>query len=139
MKHLLLTALLICISMLVRAQTATQTTVDTTVFYMYAELLGVEKVMSTKLNISIDYGQDRKWYEKQTIVDTEKGKAKTFYSMVDAMNFMSESGWELVFIYTTVEGSQMEHHWVLKRACRRDEKGDFIPLTRAEYLNATRN
>ena len=45
----------------------------------------------------------------------ENGKVKTFNSMVDALNFMSEKGWEFVQAYVTVEEKDSTTHWLLKK------------------------
>ena len=51
---------------------------------VYCELLGSSKFLSTKVTVSVDFGQDGNMWESK-LVD-ENGKAMTFNSMVDAMN-----------------------------------------------------
>lgn len=46
-----------------------------------------------KFNISVDFGQQSKLFSNEALVD-EKGRAISFNSMVDAMNYMSKHGWE---------------------------------------------
>ena len=106
---------------------------DSTFYYMYAELIGTQKLLSTKVTVAIDFGQDRKWFSNNLIVDPATGKEIIFNSMVDAMNFMGAEGWEFVQAYVVTTGNQNVYRWLLKRACRLNENGEYIPLTKAEY------
>lgn len=45
-----------------------------------------------------------------------KVKIKTFPSMIEAMNFMSKSGWEFVQAYVTTSGNENVYRWILKKA-----------------------
>lgn len=118
-----------------RAQTSEA---DTSIVFAYAELVGVQKFLSTQLVVSIDIGQRRTMFTNNTIIDPATGKTISFNSMVDAMNYMGESGWEFVQAYVATAGNQNTYRWLLKRACRRGESGDYVPLTRAEYLRQQR-
>ena len=128
-KSILAFAFLVAVFTPLAAQTAVA---DTSVYWMYAELLGTHKILSTKVNVSVDYGQSRKWFSNNFITDSE-GKIESFNSMVDAMNYMGERDWEFVQAYVVTVGNQNVYHWLLKRACRKNDAGDFIPLTRAEW------
>lgn len=48
----------------------------------------------------IDYGQES--LRKNTLVD-ENGDAIYFNSIIGAMNYMSERGWQLLYPYTTMQ------------------------------------
>jgi hypothetical protein len=114
------------------AQTDTAST-----YFAYAQILGSQKILSNKVNVIIDYGQDRKWFSNHTMVDKD-GKTIDFASMVDAMNYMGEQGWEFVQAYVVtvpsgLGGGQNVYHWLMKRACVKGKDGAFIPLTRNEY------
>ena len=58
---------------------------------VYCELLGTQKFMSTKVTISVDFGQERKFFGDNRMVD-ENGNVQVFNSMVDAMNYMGSLG-----------------------------------------------
>lgn len=103
--------------------------------WAYAELLGYKKFLSQKVLVEIDFGQASKFFQNDLIVD-ENGKAITFNSMVDAMNYMGKFNWEFVQAYIVTEGNQNVYHWLMKRAVKLDEKGGYIPLTHKEYKNA---
>jgi hypothetical protein len=100
--------------------------------WAYAELLGYKKFLSTKVNVEIDYGQASNIFQNDMMVD-ETGKAITFNSMVDAMNYMGKLDWEFVQAYIVTEGNQNVYHWLMKREVKLDEKGGYVPLTRKDY------
>jgi hypothetical protein len=91
--------------------------------YVYCELVGVDnrKLFSIKqnLNVLVDYGDSENEFESGYIIDEKKGKAKTFSTMVEAMNYMGQQGWEFVQAYTISEptGGQV-YRWLLKRAVK---------------------
>ena len=94
--------------------------------WVYCEIVGSTKLFSTKVDVSVDYGQARKFFSDQRIRD-EEGKIKTFNSMVDAMNYLGEQGWEFVQAYVVTIGNQNVYHWLLKA----DAKSPiFIPSTK---------
>ena len=55
----------------------------------------IPRVLSTKINVEIDYGQDTKFFSDTRMKDDE-GKAKKFNSVSDILNYMSQQGWELI-------------------------------------------
>jgi len=46
--------------------------------------------------------------------DEQTGKVKSFNSMVDALNYMGNNGWEFVQAYIVTSGQQNVYHWLLK-------------------------
>ncbi|MBP1639494.1 MAG: hypothetical protein H6Q17_1077 [Bacteroidetes bacterium] len=88
--------------------------------YVYCEIVGNESLLSTKLKIDIDYGQDVSFWNPDRRLKDENGKSIKFNSMVDALNYMGSFGWEFVQAYvitTTYSGGQYNNvlHWLLKR------------------------
>ena len=55
----------------------------------------VPRVLSTKINVEVDYGQDTKFFSDTRMKDDE-GRAKKFNSVSDILNYMSQQGWELI-------------------------------------------
>jgi hypothetical protein len=100
--------------------------------YTYCQLLGYRKFLSTKVNVSIDYGQESTFFQDNRIRDEETGKVKNFNSMVDALNYMGEKGWEFVQAFVVTEGNQNVYHWLLKRKLTEEEKKSYIPLTKKD-------
>ncbi len=74
----------------------------------YVQIVGTSKLMSTKLSIRIDFGQETKFWSggKETIVKDVDGKPTKFNSMIDALNFMNENGNDFVSAYTLTMRNQ---------------------------------
>jgi hypothetical protein len=81
----------------------------------YVEIVGIQKFLSTKVTVVIDYGQKFNWTADQRI-EKEDGKPIIFNSMVEALNFMNKNGWDFVNNYIVTMGSnQNVYHYLLKR------------------------
>ncbi|WP_298063264.1 hypothetical protein [uncultured Rikenella sp.] len=89
---------------------------------VYCELLGVRKLLSAKVTVVVDFGQNP--HDNSKLVD-ENGKKITFNSMVDAMNYMGELGWEFEDAYAITLGTgasgQNVYHWLLSKYISDDE------------------
>ena len=81
----------------------------------YVQLLGTAKFMSTKITVNINYGQEVKAFSGSQKIDGPDGKTHVFNSMVDALNFMEDNGWEYVNSYAITVGNQNVYHYLLKR------------------------
>jgi hypothetical protein len=118
MKRILFTTAMFLIAIICFSQTNEKT-------FIYCELLGHSKLMSTKCTVEIDYGQYK--FEK---IKNEKGKNQAFNSMVDAMNYMGSLGWEFVQAYVITEGgNQNVYHWLLKKEANTEELESLKELT----------
>ena len=82
--------------------------------FVYCELLGMSKFLSSKVSVDIDFGQQVSFWSPDRRYKDENGKAVNFNSMVDAMNFMGSLGWEFVQAYVVTVGNQNVYHWLLK-------------------------
>lgn len=68
---------------------------------VYAQIRIRPRLLSNKVSIRLDYGQERNFWGGDTrIREEQNGKVKKFNSAVDALNYMSSQGWEFVFAYT---------------------------------------
>lgn len=87
--------------------------------FTYCELVGTAKFLSNKVTVEIDFGQELKFFADNRYKDPATGKPIVFNSMVDALNFMGDSGWEFVQAYIVTLGSgstaQNVYHWLLKK------------------------
>ncbi|WP_337941942.1 hypothetical protein [Parabacteroides sp.] len=102
---------------------------------VFCELVGTGKFMSSKIIVSVDFGQETNIWtgaSKQYLVD-EKGKAKTFNSMVDAMNFMGKLGWDFEQAYVVTVGQQNVYHWLLSKQISKDEELKEGITTKDDY------
>lgn len=75
---------------------------------------------SSKSKVSIDAGESSGWFKPMEMLEDEKGKAIKFNSPMDALNYMSVKGWELVLSYIEEQNSGLGatvriSHFVMKR------------------------
>lgn len=82
----------------------------------YMQIVGTSKLLSQKISIQIDFGQENKlWVAKDTQVRDADGKQVVFNSMIDALNFMSANGYEFVTAYTLTMGNNNIYHYLLRK------------------------
>ncbi len=82
--------------------------------YIYCEIIGTTFPFRVQVEISIDYGQKRNFFQDNMIRD-ESGKMQTFNSMIDALNYMGNQGWEVVQSYIVNDRNLNTYHHLLKR------------------------
>ncbi len=83
--------------------------------YVYCEIVGTQKLLSTKVTVSVDYGEERSFFQDTRMKDEQTGKVQSFNSMVDALNYMGNNGWEFVQAYIVTMGQQNVYHWMLRK------------------------
>ena len=104
-------------------------------YKVFCELLGMGKFMSTKVIVTVDFGQRTKHWSgdaKQYLVDDE-GEKLEFNSMVDAMNYMGKRGWEFEQAYVVTASNQNTYHWLLSKKVTSDEQLKEGLITKEEY------
>lgn len=111
MKKLIYTALIVLISF--TALHAQDLQADTA-RYVYCELVGTQQ-LNAKFAIRVDFGQERNAWRAERLKDEQTGKVKLFNSMIDALNYMAQDGWEFVQAYVVPDTQGTETHWVLKK------------------------
>lgn len=64
----------------------------------FVQIIGTSKSLSNKVSVAIDFGQENKYFSFKDVstIKDKNGKKIKFYSMIDALNFMSENGYEFV-------------------------------------------
>ena len=92
----LLTALILCSTLMSAQESGSPKT-----FKVYCEIVSYYDVsiFNSKISIHVNFGQANNfWGTDHELVD-ERGNRVTFNSMIDALNYMGERGWELVEEY----------------------------------------
>ena len=117
MKKIALLSLLVFSFLFVKSQTKS---------FAYCELIGTQKLLSTKMVVQVDYGQKTTFFEGVDFIRDENGKRVDFNSMIDAMNFMGTQGWEFVQAYIVTSGQTQVYHWVLKREIGLEEQKKMV-------------
>tara|TARA_B100001057_G_C22428328_1_gene786412 strand:+ start:128 stop:664 length:537 start_codon:yes stop_codon:yes gene_type:complete len=112
MKKLLL--ILLCLPIIGFAQTVNDIPIKD-INVKYVQIVGTTKFLSKKVNISIDFGQKSNFFSFEPFVKDSNGKKIVFNSMIDALNFMYENGYEFKTAYTLTVGNQNVYHFLLKK------------------------
>lgn len=74
---------------------------------VYAQLSCEGQLFSTKVKVSIDFGQSTSWLTSMSesrLVD-RNGKEIKFNSMIDALNYLTQFGWRFAQAYVVPNGS----------------------------------
>lgn len=85
------------------------------------QIVASGKFFSNKVTITIDYGQFVKWGSaKGTKVRDANGKMTTFNSVMGAVNYMENNGWQYLDAYTVsiptgMGGSQNVYHYTFAK------------------------
>ena len=86
---------------------------------VYAELSCEGQLFSTKVKVSIDFGQSTSWLSSMSesrLVDRD-GKDIKFNSMIDALNYLAQFGWRFAQAYVVPRGTRDEvggtTYWIL--------------------------
>ena len=88
----------------------------------YAEVVATPRLLSNKVTIDIDYGEERSIW-KDNRIKTDEGKLKKFNTVVDALNYMGKEGWKLVnaFPYISGNGNTQVYHYVFRKPFSKSE------------------
>ena len=82
----------------------------------YCMVLATSKLLSNKVTITIDFGQETKMFAfKDTRLKDDDGAVKNFNSVIDALNYMASQGWQFVNAYVITVGGQNVYHYVLRK------------------------
>jgi hypothetical protein len=84
----------------------------------YVMVTATAKPFSSKVSISLDYGQSVKPFSGNYVQD-ENGRAVFFNSVVDALNYMNSQGWEFINAYTITVSNQNVYHYLMKRKIKK--------------------
>jgi len=83
----------------------------------FVQIVGTSKLLSSQVTIQIDFGQRTKLFTsyKETVIRDEQGKPLVLNSMVDALNFMSQNGYDFVNAYALTIGNSNVYHFLLQK------------------------
>ena len=98
--------------------------------YVYCIIDGAPKMLSSKINIRIDFGDNMSTFADTRMRDPKTGKPMEFNSMIDALNFMCRQGWEFVQALTvTNSGTTTGFEFLMRKAFNELDRE-----TQLEYL-----
>ena len=83
----------------------------------YCEIVGIDMgFFKKKLQVVIDFGQPIHWSDDMSISEDTLAEAKIFNTMIHALNFMSNNGWEYVDAYAVSEASGGKvYHYLMRK------------------------
>lgn len=88
----------------------------------YCRLVAQNRVLSNRVNIDVDYGDERKLFSDNRLRDEETGRIKKFNTVVDALNYMGSQGWILVNAFPVSDGTTTTTlHYYFKKSFRKEE------------------
>jgi hypothetical protein len=116
MKRFLVFLIIICVSRECISQIKNE--VQDTTKYVYCQIVGTSRMLSNKVTIEIDFGQFRSIWADNRLKDPNTGERIVFNSMIDALNYMGDKGWEFVQAYAFWMGgnSGNVYHYLLKKS-----------------------
>jgi hypothetical protein len=71
---------------------------DTARVEQYCQLIATPRLLSNKVTITIDFGEERSFW-KDNRLKTYEGAVRKFNTIIDALNFMGKEGWLFVNAY----------------------------------------
>lgn len=91
-------------------------TVSKQIIEQYCSINVMPRMLSTKVNIEVDYGNPRKLFSfKDNRVKDDDGKIKKFNTAVEALNYMSTQGWKLVNAMAMTESNNIVYRYIMRR------------------------
>src|SRR5688572_16165361 len=88
---------------------------DTTAVEQYCQVVATGRLLSTRVTIDIDYGEERSIWKDNRLKD-ETGKLKKFNTVIDALNYLGKNNWKLVNAFPVATGNTpMVYHYVFKK------------------------
>lgn len=110
MKNIIIVALILFSSFQSFAQH------DTTKVEQYAEVVATPRLLSNKVTIDIDYGEERSIWRDNRLKE-DNGRLKKFNTTIDALNYMGKGGWKLVNAFPVSVGPNSQvYHYVFKKS-----------------------
>lgn len=94
---------------------------DTTRVEQYCRLVANNRLLSARVNIDVDFGDERKFFKDNRLRDEETGKLKKFNTVVDALNYMGAQGWQLVNAFPVSDGTNVALHYYFRRSFLKEE------------------
>lgn len=94
--------------------------VQDSLVWRYADVSYSLGGFSSKSKVIVDYGETvTGWFRKPDLIENGDGKAIKFKSPVDALNWMSVNGWELIQAYQAPDPAAMStliyQHFIMRR------------------------
>lgn len=107
--------LLFVLALLLFTSISSFSQVKDTTTYSYCDMICALKPFSKNYSFVLDYGQNVKWFDETRMKNDSTGNIEKFNSMMDGLNYMARKGWVLQQAYTVTVGTNVAHHYILRR------------------------
>ena len=82
---------------------------------VFCDLVSTKKFLATEHNLTINYGnRDSLWLDEEIYTLTANQLSK-YNSIIDALNYMGNEGWQTIGSYSTSHNSYIVEHYILKK------------------------
>ena len=105
-------AIIFSIILLATYTTFAQT--DTSKIEQYCQVIATPRLLSNKVTISIDFGEEKSIWSDNRIKNID-GKIKKFNTVIDALNFMGREGWSFINAFPVITGTTTIYHFAFKK------------------------
>lgn len=105
---------LIVISIAIFACFASKAQTDTSHIEQYCQVIATPRLLSNKVTIDIDFGDEKKFWLDDRLKNNE-GKLKKFNTIIDALNYMGKDGWTFINAYPVRMGDTEIFHFAFKK------------------------
>ena len=105
-------AIIFSIILLATYTTFAQT--DTSKIEQYCQVIATPRLLSNKVTISIDFGEEKSIWSDNRIKNID-GKLKKFNTVIDALNFMGREGWSFINAFPVTTGTTTIYHFAFKK------------------------
>jgi hypothetical protein len=82
--------------------------------WRHVQITVVPRLLSNKINVEVDYGQDTKFFSDTRMKD-DAGRAMKFNSVSDILNYMSKEKWELITAQAFYDTNAQQRWSILMR------------------------
>jgi hypothetical protein len=97
---------------------------DTSRIEQYCQLIATPKILSNKVTIEIDFGEERSFWRGNRL-KTFVGTFGKFNSIIDALNFMGKQGWIFINAYPVQYNQTEIYHFGFKKLFSKSELEDL--------------
>src|SRR3954464_12407876 len=96
---------------------------DTSTIEQYCQVIATPRLLSNKVTIEIDFGEERSFW-KDNRLRTYEGTFKKFNSIIDALNFMGKEGWLFINAYPVRYNDGEIYHFGFRKLFSKSEIED---------------
>ena len=97
---------------------------DSSKVEQYCQLIATPKLLSNKVTIEVDFGEERSFWRDNRL-KTYEGTFRKFNSIIDALNFMGKQGWIFINAYPVQYNQTEIYHFGFKKLFSKKELEDL--------------